>query len=129
MRTNLILIAMLIIAGCSSPEKAHAPELLGTWENTFLLVESADAGMMDPMYQMMVADTTNWDRVMGMKPSGRHLRMEVDSKPSTGICRTASIRSHGATGIRSVTLCTSSSGNLTRSKQPGSIRWPWTHCI
>jgi len=68
MKQTLRITALSLLLSCASPERTHAPELLGTWQNTFLIVESAEADQMDPTYQMLAADSTNWDRVMGMKP-------------------------------------------------------------
>jgi len=64
---TIVVSGLLLLVGCSE-RREYAPELLGTWENTFLMLESADVSEMDPRFEVFVADSNNWERVMGIKP-------------------------------------------------------------
>lgn len=56
----------ILLLSCSDDPKI-APELVGTWENTFMMLETG--GTPDMMAEdVFVADSSNWERRTGMKP-------------------------------------------------------------
>ena len=67
--TKQTLVAAICLTLISCAEKrATAPELVGTWQNTFMTLESADIPESDPRFEFFVATSNNWERVMGFKP-------------------------------------------------------------
>ncbi len=67
MRYPLFLLSLAVLAGCAV-EKPHDPVLAGTWEYSFLFLESADIPEGSPGWDYFLATPSNWKRVMGFKP-------------------------------------------------------------
>ena len=61
----IIFLAGLI--GCAET-KVHDPLLVGTWESSFLFIESADVPETDPRWEYFVATPNSWERAMGIRP-------------------------------------------------------------
>ena len=62
-----IFLVIALFAGCAEP-KVHDPVVVGTWESSFVFIESADVPETDPRWEYFVATPNNWERVMGIKP-------------------------------------------------------------
>jgi hypothetical protein len=67
MKRILPLLVVGLLDGCAEP-KTYDPIMVGTWEHTFLFIESADVPESDPRWEYFVATPNNWERVMGFKP-------------------------------------------------------------
>jgi len=66
---RIFLFSAILIAAVGCTEPAEKPsELLGTWETTWVLVMDNAGEMNNEMFDLFFADTTNWERKMGMKP-------------------------------------------------------------
>jgi hypothetical protein len=61
-----IFFLIILLAGCAE-QKAHDPIMVGTWQSSFLFIESADRAETDPQWEYFVATPGNWERVMGFK--------------------------------------------------------------
>ncbi|MCU0453876.1 MAG: hypothetical protein MUE68_09465 [Bacteroidetes bacterium] len=67
MKRSFLLLAVGLLAGCAAP-KVHDPLLVGTWQSSFLFIESADIKEGEPGWEYFVATPSSWERVTNMKP-------------------------------------------------------------
>jgi hypothetical protein len=68
MRNTIICILMsIVVVGCQEPVR-EAPELHGSWEETWMMVMDNSPDMTDEMFDMLIVDSTNWEKKMRMKP-------------------------------------------------------------
>lgn len=67
MKQRLAVILLVGFFGCAE-QKAHDPIIVGTWEYSFLFIESADVPETDPRWEYFVATPDNWERAMGFRP-------------------------------------------------------------
>ncbi len=68
MKLSVVVLLLAGIVGCAE-QKTHDPILVGTWQDSFLFIESADVPETDPSWEYFVATPGNWDRAMGAKPT------------------------------------------------------------
>jgi hypothetical protein len=63
------LLLLIIILSCSTynKESSLTSELAGEWRNTYLKVEMNSYQNQDTLV-VMIADTSNWEAVIGLKP-------------------------------------------------------------
>lgn len=66
MKINYFLLCGALLAGCAEP-KAHDPMIVGTWQSSYLFIESADIPEGQPGWEYFVATPGNWERAMGFR--------------------------------------------------------------
>jgi len=68
MKNTTIVAVLLLVTGCMTEQRTYAPELIGTWEPVYLVLENADADSSMPMGDVFMATPKNWVKVTGIKP-------------------------------------------------------------
>lgn len=66
MKISSLVLLGAILAGCAEP-KAHDPIVVGTWQSSFLFIESADIPEGAPGWEYFIATPGNWERSMGFR--------------------------------------------------------------
>lgn len=62
------ILFVLLVMGCVTEEPANAPDLVGTWEPTYMLLEDVNAAEDDPMAGTLLLTPDNWVKIAGIKP-------------------------------------------------------------